>query len=238
VANLAEAFLRKVVRRFENTRIGRQELYAELMVEQAGALWTREGLDRHRVRAEDVPELTKVYVGVDPMAKETAKRRKLAPPETGIVIAGLGEDGHGYVLNDCSTGGKPDRWARRVIRAFHDYECDRVIAETNNGGDMVVDVINTRDRTVPVRQVTASRGKRTRAEPISGLYEQGRVHHVGHLGKLEDQMCNWTGEDGEPSPDRLDAVVWALSALMLGPGVSSVRVDPSVGHIGSEWEGY
>ena len=136
--------------------------------------------------------------------------------ETGIVVAGLGHDSRGYILSDLSTRMSPIEWARRAIAAYHEHKADRIIAEANQGGDLVSTVIRTIDPTVPVTLVHASRGKRTRAEPVAALYEQGKVTHCSPFPDLEDQLCSYTGEPGEASPDRLDALVWALSGLMLG----------------------
>lgn len=136
--------------------------------------------------------------------------------ETGIIVAGKGVDGFGYVLDDLTCRLSPEGWARRVVTAYHEYGADRIIAEVNNGGDLVERVIRTIDQSVSYRKVNASRGKRVRAEPISSLYEQGRVFHVRPFPDLEDQMCNFTPDNFDGSPDRVDALVWALSDLMLG----------------------
>lgn len=216
LSNLSVAFIRRVVRRYENTSIGAQELHARILEEDDKALWSREIIEKTRVQI--APKLKRIVVAVDPMARASENsRRRVAPPETGIVVAGLAENGDAYILADVSaTNAKPDVWAQRAIDAYHDHAADRVVGEVNNGGDMVEDVIHTRDNRVAFRMVHASRGKRVRAEPVAALYEQGRVHHVGVFGDLEAQMCAWTGADGEPSPDRLDALVWALTELMLG----------------------
>ena len=136
--------------------------------------------------------------------------------ETGIIVAGIGHDRRGYVLADLSARMTPIDWARRSIAAYHEYKADRIYAEANQGGDMVATVIRTVDSTVPVTLVHASRGKRTRAEPVAALYEQGKVTHCVPFPDLEDQLCSYVGEPGETSPDRMDALVWALSGLMLG----------------------
>lgn len=239
IGNLSSSFIKLVIRRYENTSLGAQELHARILEEAEGALWSRDTIEKSRVEAGKVPQLTRIVVAIDPMARATDNaRRKVAPPETGIIVAGLGDDGHAYVLADRSaTNSKPDVWAAKAIRAYHDFECDRMVAEVNNGGDMVSDVIKTRDESVSIRMVHASKGKRVRAEPIAALYEQGKVHHAGVFGDLESQLCAWTGSDGEPSPDRLDALVWALTSLMLGPKTPSFRIDPTIGHVGSQWRG-
>lgn len=240
IANLAAGFIRKVVRKYEGTALGAQELYARLLDEVSGALWDRAVLEAHRRRLKDKPKngFMRVVVAVDPMARATENaRRRVAPPETGIIVCAVDDDGHGYVLADLSVeNAKPSVWAPRVIEAFHEYEADRVVAEVNNGGDMVEDVIMTRDKSIPVKMVHASRGKRTRAEPISSLYYQGQVHHLGHFAALEDQLCTWTGADGEPSPDRLDAAVWGLTDLMIGSGDhGTVDVDTELGRTEDPW---
>lgn len=213
-ANLPPAFLEKIIARYEGTRLGRQELFAEILEDVPGALWKREQLEN--LRAVRVPELVRVVVGVDPAAGASE-----LGSETGIVVAGLGVDGRGYVLEDASLAASPDAWARAAVAAYHKYGADRLVAEVNQGGDMVRHTVYTVDRKVAFKPVRASRGKQIRAEPVSALYEQGRVHHVGQLGALEDQMCTWV--PGEKSPDRLDALVWALTELMIGgppePGI-------------------
>lgn len=207
-ANLAPAALAELRARYEGTRLGRQELYAELLLDTPGALWTQASIDVDRV--EKAPTLTRVVTAIDPAV--TAGEDS---DETGIVVVGLGVDGHAYVLADRSCRTSPDGWARRAVAAHDEFEGDRIVAEVNNGGDLVERVVRTVDATVPYRAVRASRGKRVRAEPVAALYEQHRVHHVGGLGDLEDQMCSWTPESGD-SPDRMDALVWALTDLMLG----------------------
>jgi len=240
ISNLAPTFFKKVVRRYEGTTIGEQELHARLLEEVQGALWTRETLAKTRVLPSKVPELSRIVVAVDPMVRARERSRKVAPPETGIIVAGVamvGGQEHAYILSDETvTNAKPDLWARRVIAAFHDYKADRVLGEVNNGGDMVEDVIHTRDSTVPVKMVHASRGKTTRAEPVAALYEQGRAHHVGTFAALETQLTTWTGANSEPSPDRLDAAVWALTELLLGRTVPEVDLDPSFGLTTNQWQ--
>jgi predicted phage terminase large subunit-like protein len=142
--------------------------------------------------------------------------------ETGIVLAGVGADGHGYVFDDLSGRFTPDTWGNRAIRAYKLHSLDRVIGEVNNGGDLVEHVLRTIDAGVSYRAVRATKGKYTRAEPVAALYEQGKVHHVGNLAELEDQLCTWV--PGEKSPDRLDALVWALTELMLTGGTLFARL--------------
>ena len=229
--NLDENFRANVIRRYENTRIGRQELHAEILAESEGALWTRDTLEACRVKT--APDLKRIVVAVDPQAKQ--KRSKQFPSETGIVVAGLGHDGHAYVIADHSVNAKPDVWSQRVIGAYEMHEADRVVAEVNQGGDMVEDVLRTRAPELPIKMVHASRGKDIRAEPIAALYEQGRVHHVGFFGDLEDQLTNWSGAKGEPSPDRLDALVWALTELMLTHTVQDIDFDAELGQAANPW---
>ena len=204
LANLAPSFREQVLRMYEGTRIGRQELLGEVLSDSEGALWKRENIERTRV--VKLPELRRVVVAIDPAATSKAESN-----ETGIIVAATGIDGHGYILNDATLSGSPDEWARAAVSAYSKHRADRIVAETNQGGDMVEATIRTVDPNVPFRAVYASRGKVIRAEPIAALYEQGRIHHVGAFSELEDQLCQWV--PGNASPDRLDALVWALSDL-------------------------
>lgn len=206
-ANLSPAFLNEMRNRYEGTRLGRQELEAELLLDADGALWTRSMLDD--ARTTTVPTLKRVVVAIDPAASANADS-----DETGIIVAGVDDQGHGYVLEDRSVKGSPSEWASAAVTAHHVHKADRIVAEANQGGDMITHTLRTIDANVPVKLVHASRGKRTRAEPVAALYEQGRVHHAGAFPELEDQLCTWT-PDG-PSPDRLDALVWAITELMVG----------------------
>jgi len=196
----------ETARAVQSDRLFRQEYLAEILDDVPGALWTRALLDTARV--QDVPYLSRVIVAVDPAVTATEES-----DETGIVIAGLGSDGNGYVIDDVSGRFSPDTWARKVDRAYVLHRADRVVAEVNNGGDLVERVLRTVNPTLSYKGVHAARGKYTRAEPIAALYEQGRIYHKGILPELEDQMCSWV--PGEPSPDRLDALVWGLTELML-----------------------
>lgn len=204
--NLAPAFREQIINRYEGTRLGRQELSAEILEDVEGALWQRGQIDADRVRV--APELRRVVVGVDPKAS------KVADSETGIVVVGLGVDGHAYVLADYSMNGSPEQWARKVATAYEAHQADRVIVEKNNGGDMVLSVLKATGIALPISLVWASRGKHTRAEPVQALYDQHKIHHVGTLAGLEDQMCSWVPNESD-SPDRIDALVWAVNALML-----------------------
>ena len=206
--NLAPSALAELKLRYENTRLGRQELYGEILDTVEGALWTREMIERARVT--DIPPLIRIVVAIDPAVTNNANS-----DETGIVAAGITSDNHYYVLSDKSLKASPDAWARQAVNLYHDLGADKIIAETNNGGDMVTLLIKQVDHSAPVKKVTATRGKQLRAEPISSLYEQGRVHHHGYFAELETQMCEWTPISSE-SPDRLDALVWAITELNSG----------------------
>lgn len=208
-ANLAPGFLQEIIKRYEGTRLGRQELLAELLEDVPGALWKRAQIEAARVL--QAPDLVRLVVAVDPAATSDP-----TSDETGIVVAGVGANGDGYILADESLRGSPREWASQAVAAYHRFRADRLIAETNNGGEMVELTIRVVDETVGYQAVRASRGKATRAEPVAALYEKGRVHHVGTFPGLEDQMCQW--QPGEPSPDRMDALVWALTELMLEGG--------------------
>ncbi len=206
--NLAASALAELKLRYENTRLGRQELYGEILDNVEGALWTREMIETARV--DTAPPLVRVVVAIDPAVTSAA-----TSDETGIVAAGIGNNGDYYILSDKSLRASPDAWARQAVMLYHEYKADKIIAETNNGGDMVIMLLKQVDASVPTKKVTATRGKQLRAEPISSLYEQGRVHHVGYFADLEVQMCEWTPLSNE-SPDRLDALVWALTELNSG----------------------
>ena len=194
--------------RYGGTTLGRQELEAEVLADVAGALWRRDMIEV--ARRQSPPDLRRIVVAIDPSATSTE-----SADECGIVVAGT-DGSHGYVLADLSLRASPVDWANLAVAAFRQWGADRIVAETNNGGEMVEAVIRTIDASVPYRAVTASRGKRTRAEPIAALYEQGRVHHVGTFEALEDQQCGWDPETDSKSPDRMDALVWALTELMVG----------------------
>jgi phage terminase large subunit-like protein len=211
-ANLAPAFLDKIITKYENTRLGRQELLAEILEDREGALFTQTLIDGARV--EKAPELIRIVVSVDPAITSTKDS-----DETGIIAAGVDgrKPAHFYVLDDESSQTSPQKWARKAVALFHRRGCDRVVAEVNQGGDLVEATIRNVDPNIAYRAVHATRGKAVRAEPISALYEQGRVHHVGLFGELEDQMCDYVpGESA--SPDRMDALVWAVTELSAGAG--------------------
>lgn len=206
-ANLAPAALDELRRRYEGTRLGRQELEGELLIDVPGALWRREQIDQDRVGPGEVPDLVRVVVGIDPAVTSSD-----SADETGIVVVGEAADGHGYVLADYTMRGTPDACMRRAVSAYRQHAADRIVVEANNGGDYLGSLLRTVDPSVPFTKVTASRGKAVRAEPVSALAEQHRLHHVGCFPELEDELCVWT--PGDPgSPNRLDALVWACAEL-------------------------
>ena len=206
-AHLSPDWLAEIEGQYAGTRIGRQELEGELLEDVEGALWTIALIDGQRIRALP-PDVTlrAVVVGVDPAATSTE-----GADETGIIAVGAGTDKRGYVLGDYSLRGAPLVWARKAIAGYEAHEANFIVVETNNGGEMVTQTIKTVDPTVPVRAVHASRGKQTRAEPISALYEQGWISHLGSFPRLEEQMTTWV--PGLSSPDRMDALVWGFTAL-------------------------
>lgn len=236
-ANLAKSFFDSIVARYEGTTLGRQEIYAEIIDDVPGALWTRRMIEARRVSHARVA-MERIVVAVDPAISNEENA-----DEHGIVVAGRGRDQRGYVLDDRSCKGSPMEWGRRVVKAFDDHEADRIVYEANQGGDMVAHVLRTcaaemyragerRSKEIPLKAVHASRGKVTRAEPVSALYEQGRVSHVGMFAVLEDQMCAFTSDFDRKrmgySPDRVDALVWALTELMV-----NTRDAPFV-HLGGD----
>lgn len=230
-SNLPETFLKTIIDKYAGTRLGRQELNAEILEDVPGALWTREMFDKTRVRGSwdgqriittdgRQIEMQRIVVGVDPSGSKGDDPEKA--DDIGIVIAGKGVDGRGYVLADMSCNMSPAGWGRRAVDAYRRFRADNIVAEVNFGGEMVRFVIQSSDAMVPVKVVHASRGKVVRAEPIASLYEQGKVSHLtdpdtNSLELVEDQACQMTGNGyvGDGSPDRVDAKVWALSELML-----------------------
>jgi phage terminase large subunit-like protein len=219
VANLAPTFIKRITAKYAGTRLGRQELDAEILDDNPGALWKREEMIEAR-RVRNLPDnLIRIVVAIDPAVTHGEES-----DETGIVVAAVGEDRHGYILEDCSLRASPDGWATAAVTAYHKYRADRIVAEVNNGGEMVEHTVHTVEANIPYTAVHASRGKLTRAEPIAALYEQGKVHHVGTFPALEDQMCSWT--PGEKSPDRMDALVWALTALMVDESKVPLADEP------------
>jgi len=214
----------EALKAYEGTRLGRQELYAEILEESAGALWTMKLLDEAQVHKEDVPlidpelgykednlNLSRIVVAIDPAITSNEESDM-----TGIMVAGIDVNGQAYVLEDATDRYKPAEWAQKAIDLLYKYKADRIVAERNQGGEMVRHTLQTEDASVPIRLVHASRGKYARAEPVSALYEQGRVKHLPGLDDVERQMTIWEPLGKMGSPDRLDALVWALTDLMLG----------------------
>ena len=205
VANLAPSAIKMLKERYEGTRLGRQELYAEILEDIEGALFNGANIEQNRV--ELTPTLTRIVVAVDPAVTSNA-----SSDETGIIVAGRSEDNQYYILEDFSGIFSPDVWIKKAIECYYQFEADRIVCEVNNGGDLIEKLLRVQDVNVPYTSVRATRGKMLRAEPISALYEQDKVHHVGFFKELEDQMTSYTPYTTK-SPDRLDAVVWALTSL-------------------------
>ena len=206
---------------YRGTRLERQELGGEIVEDVEGALWKSAMLDRTpapqvHTGAGIVPAMRRIVVAVDPAVTNNANS-----DETGIVVAGMGEDGYAYVLADESLRASPHGWASAAVTAYHRWNADRIVCEVNNGGEMVRLTIGTVDASVPIKEVHASQGKRTRAEPVAARYEQGRVRHPVPLPQLEEQMMTWDPARDDGSPDRVDALVWALTELMLSNPWSS-----------------
>jgi phage terminase large subunit-like protein len=213
-ANLADGFYDFMLARYGKSALGRQELDGELIEDHDGALWKRQWIEDARVR--DAPALERVVIAVDPPASAHGD-------ECGIVVVGRSAD-QGFVLADRSAGGlTPAGWAARVCQAYADFEADAIVAEANQGGEMVRSVLQQADARAPIILVHATRGKITRAAPAAALYEAGRIHHAGCFAGLEDQMCHYDGRKGASSPDRMDALVWALADLFGGP-----RANPKI----------
>ena len=216
-ANLAPSFLAEIRRRYEGTRLGRQELYAELLTDTPGALWTRAMIEGAAARV--APELRRVVVAVDPSVAADG-----GGDECGIVVAGIDFEGVLWVLRDGSGHLSPSDWSRRAVALADQHEADAIVAEANQGGALVEQTLRAAGARVRVRLVHAARGKRVRAEPVAALYEQSRVRHLPGLQRLEDELCTWASASGDPSPNRLDALVWAcfeLGGLAGAPRVAS-----------------
>ena len=212
--NLAQVFLDVVLEKYEGTRLGRQELNAEMLEDNPGALWVRDWIEKNRTTK--LPEMVRIVVAIDPAVTSSK-----TSDETGIVVAGIDQERHGYVLEDITMRATPEQWARAAVTAYYKWNADRVVGEANNGGDMIETIIRGIDNNISYKKVWASRGKATRAEPISALYEQNKIHHAGYFALLEDELCEW--EPGQPSPNRLDACVWAFTELLLKGG-QAIRV--------------
>lgn len=218
-ANLAESTLELLADQYEGTRLGRQELYGELLEDVEGSLWSSELIEAHRWK--EVPELRRVVVAVDP-AGSSGK----SSDETGIVVVGLTPDRECVVLADYSGRYSPQQWAAKAIDAYLEHNADRIVAEVNFGGDLVESNIRSMSPAIPFKKVHASRGKTQRAEPVVSLYEQGRVHHIGSFPDLEDQLCSWVPGESSISPDRMDALVWGVTEL----GLTRHRPRPMITH--------
>ena len=218
-ANLAPSFFSAVLKKYEGTRLGRQEIAGEVLDDNPGALFKRADIDRARLLV--APQLERIVVAIDPAATSAE-----GSDDTGMVVAGIATiDGttHGYILHDLTCHETPMGWAKVAVQAYHQHKADRIIGEANNGGDMIEAVIRAVDTNVSYRKVTATRGKAIRAEPVAALYEQGRIHHIGLLGPLEDELCEWDPADtSAASPNRLDAMVWAITDLMLADSTTGI----------------
>jgi phage terminase large subunit-like protein len=216
LGNLAAGFIKRIYNKFAGTRLGRQELDAEVLEDLEGALWKRSQIDATRIRLLQLPPLRRIVVAIDPNASSEEHSN-----EAGIVAVGIddADPPHAYVLDDVSGVYSPDEWAKEAVSLYRARQADRIVAERNNGGEMVEHTLRSIDFSIPYRSVWASKGKFTRAEPVSALYEQGRVHHVGSFAQLEDQMCAFTTDFYRNamgySPDRMDALVWAITDLLV-----------------------
>lgn len=207
--NLSRHFIKIIKDKFHNTTIGRQELMGEMIETAGNALWTREMIERNR-SGDACSSYTRIVVAVDPAVTSHADS-----DETGIIVAALGAEGCAVILEDLSLRGTPLQWARAAVEAYHRHKADRVVAEVNMGGELVEQMLRSLDASVSYKAVRATRGKDVRAEPIAALYEQGKVKHKGCFPQLEDQMCSYVKGESKKSPDRMDALVWALTDLML-----------------------
>ncbi len=223
-ANLSPKFISRIRKKYEGTRLGRQELNGEVLTDNPGALWKRkEMIEDHRV--VKIPDLVRIVVSIDPATTSEEDSN-----QTGITVEGLGVDQHGYLLDAQAIRDLPTEWAKQAISLYHKYKADCIIGEANNGGDMIEALLRAVDPNVAYKKVHASRGKVTRAEPVAMLYEQARVHHVGNHPELEDQLCTW--EQGMDSPDLLDSAVWGFTELMLPdqePGEIKKKKNPFYG---------
>ncbi len=221
---LSEDYKQAEIEKYGRTRLGRQELFGELLEDIEGALWSNKLIEQARDLDERACqklinsgqlELTRLIVAVDP----AVTANKLSD-ETGIIIAALGDDGHVYVLDDLSGPYSPHEWAQKAVSAYHAHQANLIVAEKNQGGDLVAANLRAADARIPIRLVHASRGKITRAEPVAALYERKLVHHLKDLPELETQMTHYTGDTRSASPDRLDALVYAITELALNPATA------------------
>jgi phage terminase large subunit-like protein len=220
-ANLAGSFLAEIRRRYEGTRLGRQELYAEVLTDTPGSLWTYSTIEK--IRVSSVPELRRVVVAIDPSVAADG-----GGDECGIVVAGVDYEGVLWVLRDGSGNLSPSDWSRRAVALADEHQADAIVAESNQGGALVEQTLRAAGARMRVRLVHAARGKRARAEPVAALYEQGRVRHLPGLQRLEDELCTWASASGDPSPNRLDALVWAC--FDLGGLAAPARVASETGY--------
>jgi phage terminase large subunit-like protein len=210
-ANLSSRFIEQIKTKYEGSRLGRQEIMAEILDDNPDAMFSREKIDKNRVGVDDAPQMSTIVVALDPSGTSDEKS-----DECGIIVCGMAKIGnleHFYILEDASCKKPPDVWAKTVCAKYKKHKANRVVAETNYGGDMVKAVLKHVNPNVIVKKEHATRGKALRAEPIAILYEQGRVHHVGSFLALEDEMCQWDPTDLNYSPNRLDALVWGVTNL-------------------------
>lgn len=206
VDNLAPSAIKMLKERYENTRIGRQELYAEILEDVEGALFNGPNIEKNR--QEQMPEMQRIVVAIDPAVTSNENS-----DETGIIVCGRGIDDRFYIIEDSSGIYSPDVWIKKAIQLYYHYKADTIIAETNNGGDLIEKLLRVQDINVPYKSVRATRGKFLRAEPISSLYEQDKISHLKYFKELEEQMCQYT-PNSIKSPDRLDALVWGITSLL------------------------
>ncbi len=208
--SLSEEYIKDLRRDYDGTRIGLQEIYAKDLEEAEGALWNRDLIDETRIKSGEEPEMRRIVIALDPAGGNTENS-----DDMGVIVAGLGENSHGYIFEDLSGRMSPGEVAQRGINAYILWGADRIVAEANFGGDWIELPLRQLLPNVSYRKLHASRSKQARAEPVAALYEQKRVHHVGTFEELEDQLCGWEPNTGQRSPDRLDALVWAITELML-----------------------
>ena len=220
IDNLAKTAVEKLKEKYDGTRLGRQELYAEVLEDVEGALWNRDMIQKSLLKDQEPQIYKRIVIAIDPAVTQHKKSS-----ETGIVVAGISDTDQFHILDDLSGKYSPDGWARIVVENYYKYEADKIIAEVNNGGDLVEKVVRTVDKEVNFGSVRATKGKYLRAEPISALYEQNRVVHNKPFPFLEDQMCNYNPISYTGSPDRLDALVWALTELTSRTGKAYWRIS-------------
>lgn len=210
---LPDSYRQAMLEQYGNTRLGRQELYGELLTDTPGALWSGDLIEKDRITPaifKDDVKLTRIVIGVDPAVTDGKDS-----DDTGIIVAGIAKNNQAYILEDISGKYSPSDWAKKVIEMYNKYKADRIVAEQNNGGKLVEVNIRTVSQNASIKLVTASKGKITRAEPVAALYEQHKIHHVGYFKDLEYQMTHYDGNPKAKSPDRMDALVWAITELML-----------------------